>query len=147
MFIEALGIDSKNIDESFLQSLVDSKQPEWKKLDYKQKLPFSHKVVGKKITIDFTDIAKKEFLKDVSSFANASGGVLLYGIKDAGGGIPDSDGLVGLDIEHQHEERILQTIGDVLRDWIAPRIPGILHLFIPVHSSKKCIYSPLPKAG
>jgi len=144
MFIEALGIDSEKIDESFLQSLVDSKQPEQKKLDYKEKLPFSYKVVGKKITIDFADEAKKEFLRDVSSFANASGGVLLYSISDAGGGIPDA--LVGLDIEDQHEERILQTIGSVIRAGIAPRIPGILPLFILVLSSKKVYILAIPKS-
>jgi len=70
----------KNIDritEEDLQSLVDG-VVERKTLDYKQALPGN------------SDEDKVKFLADVSSFANASGGDLLYGIvEDRDTGLPE----------------------------------------------------------
>lgn len=61
----------KNIDEiteEDLQALIDNSVLESKSIEYKQSLPGN------------SDSEKKEFLADVSSFANASGGDLIYGI-------------------------------------------------------------------
>lgn len=58
-----------DIEEKHLQGLIDAKTPERKIIEYKSELP----------KFDDTD-DKKEFLADVSSFANASGGDLIYGI-------------------------------------------------------------------
>jgi len=67
-----------------VDALIADSVGESKTLEYKQELP------GPK------DDDKREFLADVSSFANASGGDIIYGIKvavDASGkktGAPDS---------------------------------------------------------
>jgi hypothetical protein len=64
----------KNFDEIIkgdIDFLVDNKIIESKTLEYKETLP------------DSKDEDKKEFLADISSFANASGGDLIYGIKEA----------------------------------------------------------------
>lgn len=77
-FVEALDRDSKDIDEQFLWSLIQSKHKEWEKLDYKTKLPFRWGRTEKGIEIKKwthqTRQARIDFLKDISSFANASGG-------------------------------------------------------------------------
>lgn len=56
-----------------IQNLVSEGPPEGKTLEYK-----------KDITID-TESDKKEFLADVSSFANTLGGQLVYGVREDGG--------------------------------------------------------------
>ena len=53
-----------------IENLVVNEVPEGKSIEYKEQLPGG------------TDSDKKEFLADVSSFANAGGGHILYGIKE-----------------------------------------------------------------
>src|ERR1035441_2943014 len=96
------------IDQTFLQSLIDDKVSESKTVEYKSELP------GR------GDADKKEFLYDVSSFANATGGFLLFGIK-AKDGIPISFcglGQVNLDQE------ILRLEG-MIQNGIEPRLPEL----------------------
>ncbi|MEK7994461.1 MAG: ATP-binding protein [Planctomycetota bacterium] len=58
----------EQIDESVLRSLIADAVAEGKTIDYKRELPGS------------SDADKKEFLADVSSFANTSGGDLVFGV-------------------------------------------------------------------
>jgi predicted HTH transcriptional regulator len=60
-----------SIEEADLQELVDTQVRESKELDYKEHLSVEQ------------PSEKKEFLNDISSFANASGGYLIYGIKES----------------------------------------------------------------
>src|SRR5215471_17078845 len=62
-----------SIREADLLSLIDTKENEGKEIDYKRLLP------GK------SDADRREFLYDVSSFANTSGGYLIFGIEERGG--------------------------------------------------------------
>ena len=57
-----------DIQESDILSLRDNQVPEGKAIEYKRDLPGTG------------NEDRKEFLKDVSSFANTSGGDLLYGV-------------------------------------------------------------------
>jgi len=59
------------ITKADIDFLIDNKISEVKTLEYKEKLPGSQ------------DSDKKEFLADISSFANSSGGDIIYGIKAA----------------------------------------------------------------
>ncbi|MBI4830971.1 MAG: ATP-binding protein [Candidatus Lindowbacteria bacterium] len=86
----ALERDLGSLQEYDLQELVQNKVPEGKNIEYKRMLPAN------------SDDNKKEFLADVSSFANASGGHLLYGIRAESGipaeiiglkGVPDNEKL------------------------------------------------------
>jgi hypothetical protein len=54
-----------------LQRLLSNRVPESRSLEYKQSLPGGN------------DADRKEFLADVSSFGNATGGDLIYGIAEA----------------------------------------------------------------
>jgi len=65
MIQKAIG----DIAKTDIDFLIENKIGESKTLEYKEMLPGSK------------DSAKKEFLADISSFANASGGDVIYGIK------------------------------------------------------------------
>lgn len=97
-----------------IDALVANKTPELRALEYKEALPGN------------TDAAKKEFLADVSSFANAAGGHILYGVvaeRDSSNnttGAPEST--PGLAINCDTERLRLESI---IRNGIAPRIPGV----------------------
>jgi predicted HTH transcriptional regulator len=59
------------IEESDLQMLVDNTVREGREVEYKQVLTIQE------------DDQKQEFLNDVSSFANTTGGYLIYGIRES----------------------------------------------------------------
>ena len=64
----------KNLNEITqhdLEDLITNQTLERKTLEYKRSIPSN------------SDSEKKEFLADVSSFANASGGDLIYGISQS----------------------------------------------------------------
>ena len=77
----------ESLEKSDLQSLVENQVPEGKTIDYKQALPGN------------SDSDKREFLADVSSFANAVGGNLIYGIKEESGVPVEVSGLNIIDSE------------------------------------------------
>ena len=89
------------------QSLIDNKIEEGKTIEYKEALNIN------------SDGDKKEFLFDVSSFANASGGDLIFGISEKQTtGLPEN--IVGIDCENI-DTIILQMEG-LIRDGLSPRI-------------------------
>lgn len=103
------------IDKSAVDALVSGKTAERRTLDYKELLPGT------------TDDEKKEFLYDVSSFANAAGGDLIFGVTDQKGtdgkptGIPEvANGvpIANVSVEIARLENILQSS-------VAPRIPSV----------------------
>lgn len=99
------------ITEADLQALVEGqkdKDRESKRIDYKESLLLN------------SPEDKKEFLADVSSFANASGGDLILGVKEQSG-IPTA--ICGLGAINPDAEVL--RIENLIRDGIEPRIPGI----------------------
>ena len=109
---------NKNIDavtSNDIEALITNQSAESRTLEYKEKLPGN------------SDDDKKEFLKDVSAFANTSGGDIIYGIsekRDSDGkttGFPDqAKGLSSINADA--EKRRLDSI---LQDGLDPRIPGV----------------------
>src|SRR5260221_10582242 len=83
----ALDKPLASIEESDLQALVDNQVSEHKTFEYKEALPGN------------ADGDKKEFLADVSSFANASGGDLIYGIREQSGVPAELSGLGLSDVD------------------------------------------------
>jgi hypothetical protein len=98
-----------------IESLINSKVSEGRTLEYKQQLP------------EGDTESKREFLYDVSSFANAAGGDLVFGItdeRDANGkptGLPCSAD--GLKIPNISEA--VARLENLTRDGVTPRIQGI----------------------
>src|SRR6266849_668165 len=98
------------IEKANLDSLVANEVREGRTLDYKQQLPSD------------AEKNKKEFLADVSSFANATGGDLLIGVvekRDAEGkttGVPESvPGLAGI-----NPDAAVRRLENMIRDGIKP---------------------------
>ena len=114
-------------EENDLYSLVDNQIPESKTIDYKESLPGT------------TDSNKKEFLADVSSFANAAGGYLIYGMRENGGIASDVCGL-----ENGDADADIRRLGDIIRDGIKPRIPGVSLWAIHLSTSKYAIIIHIP---
>ena len=98
------------ITVSDLQTLLDNAVCESKTIEYKSELK-----------IDTGD-DRKEFLADVTSFANADGGDILFGIKeDSSSNLPCE--ISGIEIGT--EDELIRKIESMLRDSVAPRIPDV----------------------
>jgi len=93
------------IDISDLKQLQSNAVSEGKTIEYKKLLP----------TNSYAD--RKEFLADISSFSNASGGDLIFGILEENGSPKSID---GLEIESVDEE--IRKYENIIRDGIEPRI-------------------------
>jgi hypothetical protein len=98
-----------------VSELISNAVREGRTLEYKEKLPGN------------SDGEKTEFLADVSSFANAAGGYILYGIREKRDaaknptGIPESvHGLPGINLDSE-----ILRLESSIRTGIHPRIPGI----------------------
>lgn len=127
-----MALDGKRIEEITevdLQTLKSNEVQENKTLEYKSTLP------------DNSYDAKKEFLADVSAFANASGGYLLFGVKDEGGVPIEVCGIE--DVDSDGEKARLENL---LRDNIDPRIPGISIRAIELESSAVVFVMFIPRS-
>ncbi|HOV98211.1 MAG TPA: ATP-binding protein [Bacteroidota bacterium] len=119
------------ITEEDLQALINNAISEGKTIEYKQSLPGN------------SDADKKEFVADISSFANASGGDLIFGIlEDRDTGLPVT--LEGLTIANVDQEII--RLDSIIRDGIEPRIIGIVIKPVKLSNSKTAIVIRVPKS-
>jgi Putative DNA-binding domain len=124
------------IDKPTVDSLVTNSVSERRTLDYKELLPGAG------------DDDKREFLSDVASFANASGGDIVYGVadeRDENGratGIPRSaEGLRVTNIG-EHKARLESSA----RDAIAPRIQGIQFQIVNGFTKGPVLIMRIPKS-
>jgi hypothetical protein len=125
-----LSLADKSLDrlaEADLHTLVVNQVSEGKQIEYKLLLPGE------------SDGEKKEFLADISSFANASGGDLLYGVRESSG-IPDE--ICGVDASNADGE--IARLESMIRDGIEPRIPGVRCVSIPLENGKLVIVVRVP---
>ncbi len=101
------------ISKEDIDALITNEVSESKTLEYKQELPGTR------------DKDNKEFLADVSSFANASGGDIIYGLKAA----KDEDGnRTGAaesvhPIEGQTPDDVILKLEQRIQSGLAPRLP------------------------
>ena len=110
------------ITEQDLQSLIDNAVTEGKTIEYKQELPGS------------SDADKKEFLADVSSFANAGAGDIIYGIIEDKGAAKTLPGMKIDDID-QTKTRI----DSIIREGIDPRLPSFTIRDIALANSNRAL--------
>ena len=96
------------IREADLRTLIDQPVFEDKTTEYKEVLNLSN------------DEAKRKFLAGVASFANASGGDLIYGIKAEDGRPISLQALVGF-----NPDQALLTLSELVRSHIPPKVYGI----------------------
>lgn len=81
----------------------------------------------KELLRPITENKKFELLKDVSSMANADGGVIVYGVRQDQSGAPAE--MVALDLENIDE--LHNRIDLILNDNLDERIPGLRHRAVP----------------
>src|ERR1035437_3203414 len=93
------------ITETDLLSLISNGVMEGKTIEYKQELPGGQ------------DADRKEFLADVSSFANTAGGDLLFGVKAVQGLPAELIGVAAGDLDKE-----LQRLDNLIADGLDPRI-------------------------
>ena len=98
----------EEITEADIAALIENEVQEGRQIEYKLLLPENN------------DEAKREFLADVSSFANASGGDLLYGVEEDDGKPVTATGLADLNTDAE-----VLRLENILRDGLDPRIPGL----------------------
>lgn len=95
---------------SDLQNLIDNEVGESKTLEYKSEL-----------RLDSGD-ERREFLADITSFANADGGDLIFGFKES----PETNlpsEIVGIEVEN--DDDLIRKIESILRDSVSPRVPDV----------------------
>lgn len=103
--------------------LKNNRIQESQTLEYKRELPGN------------TDNDKKEFLADVTAFANTYGGIIIYGIEEEkddqnkNSGIPKE--IVGLNNINTDYEK--QRIENILRDGVDPRLSNVMFKEIDVN--------------
>ncbi len=95
----------EDITEADLKELIDGGVQEGLRIEYKSE------------TCGNKDEDKKEFLKDVSSFMNAHGGHLIFGMKEVEGVASEICGLVDIDPDKE-----LQRLISLINSGIEPRI-------------------------
>lgn len=110
-----------DITKEDLQSLIDNEVLESKTLDYKQGISLN------------TDNDKREFLADITAFANTSGGDIIYGIKETDG-LPCQ--VLGLDITKEEIDSKTLQMENLIRDGVEPRVPNIQIKFVELEDLK-----------
>lgn len=108
----------ESIDAALIESLGELGVREGRTLDFKRDL----NLVGRD--------AHSEFLKDVTAFANASGGTLLYGVEEGTGA---EEGMAGTftGISLPEPDATHRQIENLLRDSVDERLMGVLHRVVP----------------
>jgi hypothetical protein len=126
-----LPYDIEAIDFAFLKKKRLDGVREGRNLDFKVSLAFEQ------------TNEKKELLADISAFANASGGDLLFGVDED----PDEPGLMGQirGIKGQFD-KIQLSIEQSLRMGVNPRIPGIRFHRIPIDDNAFVLLLRVPKS-
>jgi hypothetical protein len=118
-----------SITEVDLQALVDDEMQESRTLEYKQMLPGG------------SDDDKKEFLYDVVAFANASGGLIIYGIREEAEVAAEVCGVEVVDIATE-----IRRLDRIIHDGIDPRIPGLEIRGVNLANSRIAILVRIPNS-
>ena len=98
------------ITEADIEEIKVNGVPEGKDIEYKRELPGT------------SDEQKREFLADVSSFANTDGGDIIYGVAENQGVITEIVGLSSRDFDGE-----ILRLENLMRDGVAPRMRASLH--------------------
>ena len=118
-----------NIAADDIQRLVDERTPERRTLEFKSELPGDR------------DSDRKEFLADVSSFANAAGGDLVFGVATRDGQAVAADGLA-----LPNMDAAVLRLDQMIRSGISPRIVGFQIGIVPGLRNGPAIVIRIPRS-
>jgi predicted HTH transcriptional regulator len=127
MSLSSISFD--DISERDLRDQIQAGVPEGILVDYKRDL------YGR------SDADVKEFLKDVSSFANTAGSHLIIGIDEAAGVPTAIAALSGINPDQE-----LQHLESLARDGLEPRVVGLRMKAVPISSGGFVIVLRIPKS-
>ena len=120
---------ANQISEADLLALIEAKTSEGKEIDYKKELPGP------------SDRDRREYLYDVSSFANTLGGYLIFGMDEAAGVATEIPGLAGINPDNE-----IRRLEEMARDGIRPPITGIETAPVPLASGRLAIAMRIPRS-
>ena len=115
--------------EQDLQELIDDQVIEKATLEYKRDLPGS------------THTDRKEFLRDVSSFANTAAGHIVYGMRGDAGAPVEIVGITSSDPDAE-----IALLENLLRDGLRPRISGIALAGVGISNGSWAIVIRIPSS-
>ncbi len=121
--------DFQQLDETRLRQFLEAQIPEGLYLDYKE--DYSSKNEKR---------AKREFLKDVTAFANAHGGVIFIGVKEPKSGRSINELLTGI----EEGDQLAHNLERLASSCIEPRIPGLQIRSLSCSNGKFCIGIHIP---
>lgn len=116
------GRAASQLTPADLESLADDQVAESRFVEYKSKLPGP------------TDDNKREFLADISAFANAVGGWVFYGIEESQGLPTSIPGLPGANLDAE-----ILRLEQMLSRGVEPRIPGISMAPVPMANGERVL--------
>lgn len=115
------GKDVSQLTVDDFALLVSTRAPETRTLEYKEALPGQ------------SDADKTEFLADVSSLANTSGGLIIFGIREVEGSAAELKGVAVPDVDAE-----VLRLDAIVRSGLDPRLPGLLVRGVPL-ATGRCI--------
>jgi hypothetical protein len=124
------------IDATVLERLKTDSVREDRQLEYKEMLPGG------------SDEEKREFLSDVTAFANAAGGDLIYGVRERREeGTPTStiDSIVGL--SQLNVDTVRLRLQSLIQDGVAPRMQPITFHEIRRDPELPCLLLRVPRSS
>jgi predicted HTH transcriptional regulator len=134
--MSSAGLPLSRINAAYLESLRADAVTEGRQLDYKEQLPADD------------DGSKREFVRDVSAFANTIGGDLIYGVRGArdAAGVPTGapEAIVGLPGINLDQAQL--RLDSLLQNGVDPRIPGILFHPILRGDQPACLLVRIPQS-
>jgi len=120
------------LDEGGLRAFLGRRAVEGQYVDYKTAL-----------SGDSEREQRREFLKDVTGFANAFGGHIIIGAKEPEKSASVDDQLEGI----ADGDRVAQALENVVRDCTDPRLPGFLVHPIKLVSGKWALVAHVPPSA
>jgi Putative DNA-binding domain len=117
------------IDKTKIDELVSNRASEGTLLEFKLQLPGN------------SDAEKREFLADVSAFANTVGGDICFGVAETEGSATGIAGVATADADSA-----ILRIESILRDGIQPRIPSIAFRVVPVEEDLGVLVMRVPRS-
>lgn len=120
-----------DIIEHDLQNLVVQQENEGRNLDYKKMLLLKNPK------------SAEDFRKDVSAFANSTGGDLIIGIAEEDG-TPQE--LCGFDLGPTTPEQYQNALVEILQSRVKPRVQGIAIRVLPLANGKSAAIIRVPKS-
>ena len=119
----------QNLNKESLFRFLAISLPEGAQIDYKESISGNN-----------PDKAHKEFLKDVTAFANAHGGLLLLGVREPSAGSSPQKQALGI----PDGDKEAKTLERVAASAVDPRIPGLLIRPIQIESNRYVIVVYIP---